>query len=315
MPSHFHIVVPVWGEFYRQTLLDFLLPSLLAGGNLPSWPFSESTRLRLFTSEEDALQIENSKVLDAIRSLCAVDMVIFELEDLKDWASKNFWFQDKYIYAHILQTLAFQDAHKENCSVLPLMADMVLSNGLLAYLAHRIQAGLRLLVYPSPRVRFESFNQASKPFRKSLSLEMDSQRLAQLILKTLHPHEQACFLDAEEFTNWPSHFYVQSPQGVMAHCLHMHPLYMHQPTPPQMQEASTIDTDYLNQYLSCLDQAEVLQNHLGSACSVSNPHESESIHIGEPLDLTRKEILMKFAKEASPLHLWQFKQGVLFKIP
>lgn len=311
--SRFDIIVPVWGALYCRTLVHFLLPSLLAPGNLPAWPYGGCTLLRLLTTHEDARWISEQVVLHRIRQWCQVDLTIFDLQELDAWLEKKA-VPEKYARTHVLLTRAFEAAWADKADVLPLMADMVISDGFLQALQESLQQGIRLVMHPSPRVRIESFLPASLPYRSQTALQLPPQTLAALSLKHLHAHEQACFWDAEEFSNWPSHLYIRHENQIYAHCLHMHPLYMHRPEPLPLEHFSTIDLDYLQQYAQDLDQIQVLQNDTASACSLSNPGNDISIHVGNPppLSLSRTQKLRNFVQQCSPLHCWFFQQPVLY---
>ena len=313
-PAKFQIVVPVWGADYLQLLQTCLLPSLLAPGNLPAWPHGSQTELHIFIPPDDAKKLENSPVIQVLRHFCAVHFDLFEPESLKSWIRQR-GEVNKYNLTHVLLCQALEAAHAQSASVFPLMADMVVGDGFFLFVEKIRQQGIQLLMHISPRVVKTEFLGLSKGYYGSPTcLKIPPLTLARLSLLSLHPHEKACFFDAPAFTDWPSHFYVRSGHQLIAHCFHMHPMYMFEPRPLSQAAFSTIDLDYVLQYTGDLSRVYVAQNHEMAACSLSNPE--QDLHLSHAIaGQDRLKTLKMFSKySAQPLHHWLFRQPIYYDL-
>lgn len=311
----FQIIVPVWGADYLHVLQTFLLPSLLAPGNLPAWPHGAQTELHLLTPAPDAAKLEHSPIIQTLRHFCPVYFDLFEPETLKNWIRNQRGEVHKYNLTHVLLCQALEAAQAQSASVFPLMADMVVADGFFLFVEKLRQQGIQLLMHISPRVINSEFQALARPYFETPScLRLSPQILARLSLQSLHPHEKACFFDAPVFTDWPSHFYLKSEQQLIAHCFHMHPLYMFEPKPLSQTAFSTIDLDYVLPYSRDLSRVYVAQNHETAACSLSHPE--QDLHLSRPMTgPDRLQTLKTFSKYAAqPLHHWLFKQAVYFEL-
>jgi hypothetical protein len=315
MPAALNILIPVWGAYYCHTLTTFLLPSLLAPGNLPAWPWRQQTTLQLLTTAQDAEILSKNGILTQFEPYCQVDFAIFDPIMLK----LNGAYQEhasKYHVMSVVLSQAFQMAAQASADVIPLMADMILSDGFFHYLVDVQARGMVLLLHPSPRVQSEGMGSALHQWRTGFQLSVPAGTLARETIRHLHPHEQACFLDAPEFTHWPSHFYIPEPGGVYAHCLHMHPMYMYQPRPLPPGQITTIDVGFIHPYADRYAHIEVASNRYFSACSLSNPQDDFQIQSPELINhpLSRFDLIRKLLSHSHPIHQHLFWQGVYYDL-
>jgi hypothetical protein len=313
--SRIDMIVPVWGTAYTQLFLNYLLPSLLASGNLPAWPYCGHTFLQIATQKEDAQIMEDSPIFQKIRAYLPVQMNIFEPEQFEKLSNVTFnrakFFILQTIMAEMLKRSMLASAH-----VIPLMADTLLANNFLTYLAQVFEQKPVLLMMAGPRLALAS-QKTIEMGRTENALELSPQMLNQLLFSNPHPHEQACFLDAPLFSAWPSHvYYWKTPQELYSHWFHMHPFFLYHPQIGQNQWGISIDGDILAQYDDRRSNIRLVQKSETMACSVTNAFSDIDIRLKELTLARRQQMLIKFGQEKClPIQRWFFSHPISFFMP
>jgi hypothetical protein len=242
----FHILVPVWGEHYVHVFLAFALPSLLADGNLPSLPRDATQTFRVYTTAEDAETIRRSAIYHRLSDLIAVDIRIVSLGSAAPHQVMSDCYRDGIECASAL-----------DAAVIFLTADIILAMDTFEALQRQLAMGRRAVMTVGPRLRLDPAALVfEKSFRKDDGvLAVPKRELARLAVTLMHPFCE-CHL-----VNGGSEFFIPAnliwrvdQDGLLFHCLHLHPLMVH-PREKIGQFFSTIDDEYVA--LACPDPRDI----------------------------------------------------------
>jgi hypothetical protein len=313
--NRFDLIVPVWGEHYTQLFLNYLLPSLLAPGNLPAWPYCANSCLQIATQQADAKIIEESPVFKKIRHFLPVQIHLFETEQFSHLNNMPFR-ESKYIMLQEIMAEMMKQSMASLAHVIPLTSDTLLAHNFLAYLAQILEQEPVLLMMAGPRLALDS-QMALEMGRTENALALSPQKLNQLLFSNPHPHERACFLDGPQFSAWPSHiYYWKTPQELYSHWFHMHPFFLYLPQLMQNQRGTSVDGDILNQYDDRRSRICLVQQSETLACSVSNADSDMPAWGYQKTLQERQSMLLEFAEKfCFPIQRWFFTHPISFFMP
>jgi hypothetical protein len=183
------IIVPVWGAVHVARFLEWALPTWLSPGNLPGLAVRGPVDLLLLTSQRDFAAIENDPITARARACCNLKLVAID-----DLLPGNI--------STVTLTLAFTRgvnlALAEGCDrrLIFLNGDFLLSDGSLASIANRFEAGQQLLLCSSVRVREELVSDDFLRMRRDDgTMVLPSREAVGLALGALHPTVLACRVD------------------------------------------------------------------------------------------------------------------------
>jgi hypothetical protein len=186
--ASYAVVVPVWGKAHVDRFLEWVLPSWLAPRNLPDLAERGETELVLLAPKEDLNQIENHRAILHLREICGLRLI--EIDDLIPGAIGT-----------VTLTLAFvrgaQAAIGQGSKrLIFLNADFVLADGSMASVARRFDAGQRVQLCSSIRVREELVAPDLEVLRKTdVVIAVAPRDAVRLALGALHPTALACRAD------------------------------------------------------------------------------------------------------------------------
>lgn len=245
----FEWICVVWGQSYRDKLLGYTLPSLLAPGNLPSWPYLSQSQLHLVSPPADWQVIQQSPVFHAVASLLHIHWTPLLVDEYPEaWGSYQ-------VTAYVHQQ-ALQRAHQQNSTVIFIVPDALYSNGTFSHLVQRLVQGQDLLLTLGLRVTAELF-EAALPASEFVC-DISPAQASQWCLQYLHPEFRSYFWFAPEFNRVSPtcSFYYNENGHVMGHSYVLTPLLIRCPLKPQ-NLSSTIDGGYQHLYFSWLAEHKI----------------------------------------------------------
>jgi len=142
MIKPFCFMVPFWGQRYRDYFVDRCLPSLLAPGNLPLLRAADGHRILMATTSVDWEAISNLRLMDKLRGYATPTLVEIP-SPLSDTAPGG---ADAIRHMNLCLRMLTQTAYSYRaygCSLLP---DVIVSDGMVASLIERAQAGYHLVL-------------------------------------------------------------------------------------------------------------------------------------------------------------------------
>ena len=244
----FHVVTVVWGQPYVELFLDVALPNQATPGNLGALP--AGSRYRVFTSPEDADALAASPALGRVKELLPVDLVVMPaLSDASTGALL------RMTAAH---RRALAEAREARAALVFLNADHFMSEGALAAVVRRHEAGSRAIVCAGLRVNRDTFIAALRARGDVRALA--PRELVSLALERLHSFTRAHMADGEWTARRPIGVYWNVPgEGILARCLYMHPR-MVDPVRPEALPGGTIDQHYLVHACPIREQIHVVSD-------------------------------------------------------
>jgi hypothetical protein len=183
------IIVPVWGAVHVARFLDWALPTWLSPRNLPLLASRGPIELIVLTSRNDFAAIEESSTATLLRGYC--DLRLIEIDDLIPGGIST-----------VTLTLAFTRgvnlalAAQGDRRLIFLNGDFLLSDGSLASIADRFDAGQELLLCSSVRVREELVSDEFLQRRRADGvMVLPGRDAVGIALGALHPTVLACRVD------------------------------------------------------------------------------------------------------------------------
>jgi hypothetical protein len=233
-----HFVVPVWGESYVRTFLDYCLPAQLSPDNIPSLGKDGGDQYIIYTTPADQAVIEAS---ESCRALQRFMPVTFEHIDL------TLFDGEKYQCKSECYRKALQQAIASNAAVIALNADVLFANGFLRSVKNLLTQGKRVIEVPGPRGLRDPIAKAlDAEFRGAdgISISIEPIELAKLWLKNLHPQLQMHYVEGVEGETFhPSHLYwLVGQEGAIIRGFHLYPIVIY-PGNRSVNFSGTIDDD------------------------------------------------------------------------
>lgn len=142
-----HFMVAVWGERYRNYLINMLLPSLLAPNNLPLMSAGDGHRFFIATTTEDWEAIERLPVIERLRS--HAEPIWIKINHPSHDAKSA---DDVARYAVVLQhmdasfRMLLEAAYDPSCYGSLLHPDTIISDGMVASMLQSAREGYHLLL-------------------------------------------------------------------------------------------------------------------------------------------------------------------------
>jgi hypothetical protein len=185
----YSIIVPVWGSAHVARFLDWVIPSWLSPLNIPHLASSATVDLILLTSGADHDRIKHHPITHMLAAHCTLRFV--EIDDLIPGGAPTVTLSLAFARG---VTTAVNQASKPN--IIFLNADFLLSDGSLASVAKRFEAGQQILLCPSVRVIetqvMPEFDRMRNP---DGSMTVPAREAVRLALGALHPTVIACRVD------------------------------------------------------------------------------------------------------------------------
>ena len=251
-----HFVVPVWGESYVQTFLDYCLPAQLSRDNIPALGGDTANSYTIHTTRSDYERIAASPSFRALQGMLAVTVEFLDsdLSPTHDAASYG-----KYQVKSKCYLRALERAAEHNAAVVALNADVVLANGFVRTAVDLLSNGKRVMEVPGPRglrdpigrTLVSRYRAADGP-----SITIEPTQLSALWVKNMHPQLKMHFVEGPEGAPFhPSHLYwTVGNEGVVIRGFHLYPIVIY-PKDRAIRFSTTIDDDLVGNL--ALSQGEV----------------------------------------------------------
>lgn len=229
----FDVVTVVWGPEFRQLFLDVCVPNQLTRGNLEALP--PGSRYRVFTSSDDADVFERSPALCQVKQIMPVDIVVMPKLSARS--------KSRFTRMTACHRRALIDARETRSAAIFLCADHLLSEGALATVVRRHDAGSRAVLCTGVWVERDGFLAALRA-RDGIRA-LSAREMVSAALEHLHPSTRALMIDGERTARRPHNVYWDVPgEGLLVRCFDLHPL-MVDPLRRNALPQETIDGHYV----------------------------------------------------------------------
>jgi len=251
---HIHLLVPVWGSRYLDDYLSLSLPCQLSGMNLPALAENNHYQVHYHIATDDA---GREKILahQAFHQLASMVNVSFhDLSKLEEAIAddRNLWRKyidsdwKKYALKMACLELGMLQAHLSAGVFIPLMSDIIISDGVFSYLLAQHKQGIDCVLVGSLRVKKQSFlADCDKYFNQNKDvLLFPAEELVALSVKHIHPWSLQSAVDSVHFNNqWPDYLYWHLPNvAVIQQGNYCYPLLIDCKQKVDVPKSHTIDT-------------------------------------------------------------------------
>jgi hypothetical protein len=215
------VLLPVWGPHHVTQFLEASLPTLLAPGNVPALADKLPCRFILMTRGSDADAIQRHPLWQRLGSVCEAQVRL--IDDLVSEGNHA-----------VTLTLAYERAirgagagMRDTCFIL-LVADYLLSDGSLAAVLAKIEAGADAVLTGTPQVMAED----ALPWMRGQvrdrtgAVALPARDLMRWALGHLHPATTASFADFGATHNAQANrlFWRAGPEAMIGRFYLMHPI-------------------------------------------------------------------------------------------
>ncbi len=256
----FNVAQVVWGEHYIDLLVNVVLPSQLAPGNLPVFQGTgHEVVYKIYTTTIGAHSIAKSPAYVRLCTIIRAEFVSIDRVADFDRAMSP---EEKYHAMSECHRMAIEDAAKNKAAIIFVSPDCLQSDGTFSSLLRLSASGKRAVVMPALRVVRETFvPQLLSEFRDADgAIRISSRDLVKLSCAHWHPLTLATFVDASSFNSAASNLYWKVPgQGVLARCFHLS-VFMVIPHEAHSSFSQTIDGDYLRSACPAIEDIHVVED-------------------------------------------------------
>lgn len=218
----YHIILPVWGNFYVSQFISLSLASQLSEGNLTAL-IPDGVDYNIYTNSEGIQQISASEQFHLLSRYCNV---IFE--NIDDLLNNN---TDHHTSVqHQCFIKAMKNAYSDNASLIFLLPNAIYAKNSFVSLKRMITEGKRVIYTLTPRLLQETFSHDLDAYlgdtdRTVISIE--SRELVKLAVDNIHPMAmQMCTDSGCERFERPYIFMNVPDSGFIARCFLLHPVFI-----------------------------------------------------------------------------------------
>lgn len=318
----FDLCCTVWGKPFCDKLLQITLPTLMAPGNLPDWPWLKTSQLIIYTTAPDRDYLMTHLAIQKLAQLMPIAWRLLEdiappWEQLPD---NTVW--RKYYWMSAGDAHAIGMARADNHALIRWFPDGIYSMGSFIHLAHLIQNGKELVFLYVPRLREDIWTPRLIAQTQQGMLSLTAPQCVDIMSQPLHAET------ASYFWYSPTHagqnprlvFYAVDDHTFESHCADVDVVYMQHPRPFESiipGTNHTMDMDYVHQYADWLGTPQeskiaLIQNNemVFIALSAEEPY-MVAFEQALPFNL-RPGHVWRFLKHhrANPMRQWLFRHVI-----
>jgi hypothetical protein len=267
--------VCIWGDDYSKKFLDFLVPSLLAEGNIPEI----SKRIKIIFLINCDLKthekINSSPVINLLERHCQIEFDIIpeqiftSLKAAENNCLSKFislvtktrpdW---KYYLLGCLQNLAMLSAQKSKSYISFLMPDLILSEKSLTTLFAKIFEGKKAAVVTAFRCLDTQVKYHIKDYYNNEALNIGAQELCEIAAATMHTAARNRIISKDNmFFQLTAQMIFHYKTKIVVRALHYHPLLVDF---EKIHVKVTFDFNPIDSFFLCkiVDKDTTLENQI-----------------------------------------------------
>lgn len=301
------LIVAVWGTEFRQYLVNYCLPSLLAPDNLPLWCGIVRSRLVIYTLPQDAAWLQAQPLLSRVSQ--QLEVVYQPL----DTAHLN----NRYDTINLCHQHAIRQACQYQQSLIFLSPDNIYAEGTLATILQASHKGHSGVLHFSPILNLEDVVQALPPCDLAGALILSRTTVLQLVMRHMHYRTWIYSWNLDVLPQPSACLYWQQERQCVIHAYHWHPLWLAQPQPMDLQQQprETIDGLYLQQYNDQREQFYLVQTQELMAFSLQSAWQRP---VPDPLHdyyFKQRACLDLADQQFTSIHKWLFEHPIIWPLP
>ena len=276
-----HIVMPVWGRYFRKLLQDVVLPAHLSPNNLPAIHKDFAVKYRFYTTKADyqALSAEAARLLVRLTDFATIEVVWLPEEVTFSYApdtgmtsrTTNIRAMDRFDGNKFnLQSYCYYDSIAEcdgtgRTAFMIATADAVYADGAFRAIAELLESGKKAVCVTS----FDILDKATAEVRsvadsgdggaRGEALIVRPRELVRLALDHLHPSAAESMVDSDRFPTWKHNLnWRVGSEGLVQRWFSMHPLVVVPTQKRHVEVNEQIDGSYLFTVVPDLEHVHVV---------------------------------------------------------
>ncbi|MEM7056808.1 MAG: hypothetical protein AAF557_04415 [Pseudomonadota bacterium] len=301
------VIVPVWGTHHTTLCTDFLLPSLLARGNLDAAISGASVTIAFCCPPDSQAVIKASPTARALSEIASLSFV--DNSDLIQNPETKYKAMTESIYRVLNRSLV-----EPGRTILVFTnPDAILGAGMISDIRAALSGGHKAVMVPGLRTRLDVIQQSLEPFRRGVSLDVPASSLSRTALQTLHPDSAAYIWNEGMYpVHWQSLVFHRTEDGsLVMHSFHLHPIAII--CPEQLPKTlDTIDGDFLEECGFSTDDMAIARN--GDSMVVIEVS-GEPYAFSEPVAKPSLKRLASFALyHTTDIHWFFFRHRITYSV-
>lgn len=216
---NFQFITVAWGKPYIDLLVDVAIPSQMAPGNLPNFPYLATSTYILYTTSEGRAALDNSLAFRRLAQLMSTEVRLIDDVDFH---------RNKYGIAAECQQRAMSFTENTETAFVWLYPDVVFPDGALTNMGRIASTGKRAVLH----VGLSAVTQTCVPEllqdhrrKDSDTIAIPPRDLVNLAIKHLDPAIGTFYLNSDRFNSTPSQLFWEVPgEGLLTRWFHLSPL-------------------------------------------------------------------------------------------
>lgn len=249
-PINFQFITVVWGKSYIDLLIKVAIPSQMAAGNLPSFPYLETSTYIIYTTSEGRDALDNSLAFRHLSQIMETEVRLIDYIDFN---------RNKYGIAAECQKLALSSSLDTDVAFVWLYPDVVWPNGAITNMGRIASTGKRAVLHVGLSAVTETCVPALVKWHHEPTTDtvtIPTRDLIKLAIEHLDPAIHTLCWNSDHFNSSPSQLFWEVPdEGFVTRWFHLVPLMVY-PRQKYSEFTDSIDSgDYLSK--SGLKQQEI----------------------------------------------------------
>ena len=213
-----YIAIPVWGEHFVATFLNYALPTLMTPDNLPYLARAGEAEFAIYTDRESVALLRDAPGIRALEALMPVSYNFIET------AAVN----SKWTAVRESNRRMIEAADEREAVLITLGPDSLWSNECLRRAYETIERGYSVYMVPGYRTIYERMTEAADSIRNPAAptvLDMPAEALIRLGHQHIHPEMRTWYWDDPTYAFAATYIsFDVTDQGTVAFCYNAHPL-------------------------------------------------------------------------------------------
>jgi hypothetical protein len=259
----FYFLTVFWGQGFSRLFTDFCLPSLLADRNIPAIKNKAESRFIIVTTQQDW----NAFVAHPIyrRLIEQIEPVFIAMEMPKASLTPG----EKLLLSSAGHKAATEAAFQARAATMVVAPDVIFSNGSVASLYRRAEAGINLVFALGLRAEQDGLTRELEErgvIKPGCSLSLSPRETVALLMRHMHSELMIYEWDTDYYTNCPVSTFWRVPDGsgLVVHSLGYTPIFANyarlREHKTDVLDSGTIDGPYLHSNFGSDSEFEVIRD-------------------------------------------------------
>lgn len=290
-PPEVLIACPVWGEAFADKFVGFLCSSLLAPNNLPAVAKTHNVRLAIFTTFDIEQRLRKEALFKDLLQYAHVSFVNYPTRwtDYRQVMQKHYGPELGRQYSNNCKFLLLSPSHyaalaaasKSGALVIPIVADVLLTNGALSEMLTRLNGAIDVIAmvpYSIEKTTGEPKIERHRDADGRLIISADE--FSDLVIEHVTPEY---FIDSDQFSSFPVNLCWRSGSELVVHATHYHAICVRPSNlvGPFELTIDPVDSRFLDKHLTHLRHIHFVRDAGIAALGVGEPEPQHASAAGQ----------------------------------